>query len=243
MAVALTLAQLRNLASGLRVGQRFTIEWSTFEDPDTRHSWSCVVQSVNAESASATFTSEDADDVEEAWDFPDVDEDDGGLQYHYWKVTTAPAREKRGMGSSIKKSLLRSTVVAWKKSSWLPLLSEGHLGREIVVAEVFRQLNIPDRMQAASFSQTSEHERCVLGEVVLGVIGLLQRLPPEQQELPEVDQILNPALGRLCEHRAGDGKTGKERTEAMDRVRETWQREEHKGDKVTQVMLGLKPGK
>ena len=111
-----------------------------------------------------------------------------------------------------------------------------------MVSEIRRQLNIPERALQAGFGLTSGHERCALGESLFGVVALIAILDPASQGLDEIDQILNPILRRLCEHRAGDNKNGKERTEAMDKVRKAFTKNDFKNDDITQAMLGYSAG-
>lgn len=252
MSRRLTLAELRGSIRGLKVGASFALVWADPDDhPDQKYNWTCIVQSKPSED-SATYTSADADDVTYNFSIPSVREGENDetrpqfLDIIYYDLVIAAQSTKKSMASHKKKSVFTSSICAWKRGTWTAPLNmagdSGILGRELVVSELRRQLNIPERAQQASFGLTSDHERCALGEAVFGVVALIAVLDPASQGLDEIDQILNPLLRRLCEHRAGDNKNGKDRTEAMDKVRKAFGKTDFKNDDITQAMLGFAAG-
>ena len=64
-------------------------------------------------------------------------------------------------------------------------------------------------------------------------------LDKSSQQLKEIDNVVDPLLRRLCEHRAGDNKSGAARTAAMERVRHAFGRQDFKQDDITLAVLGL----
>jgi len=246
----LTVPQLTAQVKLLKVGDTFTLEWSELES-DVKLTWKCVCSGKSAD-GTATFTSVDADDTEEQFDIPSFEEADDEAQeeeedgtpklaYHYFALTIAAKKVKRGMGESCKKSLFASSVVAWQPRTWAPFLNAGHnlLGREFLSTEIRRQLNFPERVQMNAFTQPYEHDRCALGEALLAMINLLASLQPDQQYTPEIHAVLTPILRRLCEHRVGDTATGAERSKRMDAVRAEFIKEDFRHDKISQVMAGF----
>ena len=253
MAAPLKLPAVQAIVRKVVVGTTFMLKWADPDDAGTIFTWKCLVM-TKASPAACTYTSIDADDVAHQFDLPSLTEieegedaipedDDGVMDVHYHEITLAAESAKRGMAAHKKKSLVASSIVAWKRSTWTTALNmEGDaalLGRELVVSELRRQLAIPDRAHEASFANTSEHERCALGEALYGVVDLLTVLDKGSQQLKEIDHVLDPLLRRLCEHRAGDNKSGTARTAAMDRVRSAFGRQDYKQDDITLAILGL----
>ena len=248
----LTLVELRRQIVDLKVGASFSLVWADPDDhPDQKHTWAAIVQSKPT-NESATYTSVDADDTTFHFQIPSISEnavDEGADDYLdiiYYDLVIAAQSAKKTMASHKKKSVFVSSICAWKRNTWTAPLNmpgdSGILGRELVVSELRRQLNIPERALQSCFGLTSDHERCALGEALFGVVALIAILDPASQGLDEIDQILNPILRRLCEHRAGDNKNGKERTEAMDKVRKAFTKNDFKNDDITQAMLGYSAG-
>ena len=246
----LTISEIRRQVQDLIVGSQFTLSWSDPEDPATRFNWTCVVQSKPT-AVSATYTSADADDPAHHFELPSLTEGvedeaaDDFMDIIYFDMIIAARSAKKSMAGHKKRSVMSSSICAWKRHTWTPALNmtgdAALLGKELVISELRRQLNIPERSQQASFGQTSDHERCALGEAVFGVVALISVLDPSSQGLEEIDQVLNPLLRRLCEHRAGDGKNGKERTESMDRVRKAFSKTDYKNDDITQAIQCRNP--
>ena len=251
----LTLDSIERQLERTKTGDIILIDWSDVSDPDRVISWKCVVQSKPT-ATSATFTSVDADDPQEVWDMPQLaegdedyaDDDDkqknGKLAILYRNITLPVRPAKKSMAGSKTRFLARSSIVGWKKSTWMPHLNAtgaaGALGRELVVSEIFRQLDVPEQMNAARFTRVDEHECAVLGEVLIGVVDLLRRLEAGEQDLREINQILNPVIRRLCEHKAAKGLLGDKRTKAMAEVHEAFVGDALRGDKISQIMMGVK---
>ena len=253
MAAPLSLAAVQAVVRKMVVGTTFTLKWADIDDAGTMLTWKCLVMTKGTDS-SCTYTSADADDVAYQFDLPSLfvpeegeaqpaDGDLDVMDVRYHEITLAAVSAKRGKAGHKKKSLVASSIVAWKRSTWAgPLNMEGDasiLGRELVVCELRRQLAIPDRANEAAFSSTSEHERCALGEALYGVVDLLTVLDKSSQQLKEIDNVVDPLLRRLCEHRAGDNKSGAARTAAMERVRHAFGRQDFKQDDITLAVLGL----
>lgn len=243
----LSLDQVKAFANKIKTGDTLVLKWATKEDPDTIFTWECVVQTVAA--GRATFTSRDADDPLHVFDLPSVvyepDDDEitdalVDLVYYDLRVKERPVRKT--MAQMKTRSLARSTICAWKVSTWRSLLGDGMYGREIVTGELFRQFGIPERMNQQRFTENEEFEACTLGEILLGAVDLMRAVTDEVRDSPQMDALLRPLIGRLCELKAGQGKKGAERTKAMNDVRKVIDQTAHHGDKLTQAMLGHTSG-
>jgi hypothetical protein len=250
----LHLVDIRQFLTSVRVGDVLIVTWATLDDPTTEMVWECVVQSKPTAN-SATFTSKDADeDAPPSFDLPDLsppgagdEEKDEDLQYVYHSIVAKARHAKKGMGEYCQRSLHTSKIVAWKFRTWLPMLNmEGdmsRLGYELVIGELRRQLQFPERVQMAFFTNQADHDRCALGEALMALVQFLAILEPSQQTCPEVERVLQPILRRLCEHRVGDNATGADRSRRMEQVRNEFLREDFKNDRITQVMAGITPPK
>eukprot|EP00759_Apiculatamorpha_spiralis_P035821 PhF_6_TR36334/c0_g1_i1/m.53213 len=126
------------------------------------------------------------------------------------------------MRSMCTKFLASGSVVAWSYRTWLPILN-------------------PEPIALQYIQNQADHDRCAMGEALVAMVHFLQKLPPDQQTMIEIENILSPLLRRLCEHKKAEGLSGVERTKAMEAVRQVFLGQDLKDDPISQVMYGLKP--
>lgn len=244
-----TAAQVRAFADGLAVTDRFKLDWADPADPGVILSWTCVCIG-KLPGSRLLFTSVDADEPEAEWELPNYNGYEGmidpqnppgddALAILYHKMVAMPRVARKSMAQAKTRSMARSSVIAWKPATWKVLLAQGQVGRDLVCGELFRQLGIPERIHQATFKELEDHECCTLGEVLLSYLDLIRVLPENIRAAPEVDNVLQPMLMRLCEMQAGRGKKGEARVKAMTLVRKAFLQDVHKDDKITQAMLGI----
>ena len=248
----LTVAQLRAFAkdASAQRGRIVKMAWATKEDPNTVRTWRCKIHSVDTTVGSFKFTSEDADaeDVDTVWDFPAFDEPDEAdtdgdtaveLEFYYYRLAFEAVEVKKKMSKQGIKTLGASDVIAWKKKTWIHKINQSSEARVTTQLEVFRQLNVPERMNQKNFTSAEEHEACFLGEILLSVIALIAATNPEVRDSPQMDAILDPILMRLSEFKHARGLTGKDRSAAMQELRHAWQKHDVKDDPITALMMGI----
>jgi len=246
MADRLSLAALQAFARTLSVGDQFTMEWSDPDDPAVVLTWRCKV-TAKLTDVLAHFRSEDADEREEDFEFPNIAEGlnrpptDADLDAHYHRVVKVPQGiGKKSMRKSKSSSLARSSILAWKPATWKTFLKPGDpYGRKLTIDTIFEQLQIPERINQQSFKVVEDYEACALGEIVIGLVDLMLAVTEEVRECHQMDNVLMAALVRLSELKAGRGKSGEARTKAMQAVRTAALGNELAHDKLTRAIMGL----
>jgi len=242
----------------VKPGKIFSLEWSTRDIPTAVFVWRCRIVAINRDQDTPylRFTSDDAaeEDREEEWLLPkfeslegdasdeEMPEDDAHLLYFYYSIELV-SREKAGSGKSMAGSAARaltaSGIIAWQPATWKAKLQTD---RFQVVTEVFRQLEIPERLNQAKFKCADDHEACTLGEIWLSTIDLFDACENKVRDSPQADALMSRILLRLSQIRAGRGKDAKERTKAMDLVLAEWLRNETPNDRITHAILGISRG-
>jgi len=245
----LSLAAVRAVIKELKVGDEFKIRWADSEDPDVIMSWTCKVTAKPSEDL-AHFRSTDSDDPDEDWEIPAFKDNhvpsptstdaDLDLNYHYLAKTTQVVAGRKSMKSAKLSSYAKSTICAWKPSSWMSWLKPGDLvARKCVVDTLFEQLQIPERINQGSFKTVEDWEACALGEILLSQFDLILVVNNEVRDCPQMERSLMATIVRLCELKVGRGKTGEARTKAMTSVRTAYMGSELHNDPLTKAMLGL----
>jgi len=241
----------------VKVGKILSLSWSTRTAPTAVFVWRCriVAKFAGEDPPYILFTSDDAaePDREEEWVLPkfvshesdeedeETPEDDSHLEFHYYSIELVSREKAQGksMAASAARALSSSGIVAWQPATWKAKLETD---RYQVVSEVFKQLEIPERLNQAKFKSADDHEACALGEIWLGVVDLLAVCDNKVRDCPQSDALMSRILLRLSQIRAGRGKEGKERAKVMDAVLAAWLRTETPNDAITHAILGISRG-
>lgn len=250
----LSHAQVLNFASNRQIGEVFIITWSLKDDRETKYTWKIRVVNIPFPGM-FQFTTADAPDGDDSyqWEFPKlsdgvqkgpndpITEDD--VECFYWDLRQIHANTaaRKSLTQQAKLQTLRSSIVAWKPSTWHNYLMGGQLGRDLVLKELFDQLKIPERINQSDFTEAWQHEACVLGEILISLVDhqLVVHQATSCQHFAKAQQHV---VDRLLELKAGIGKKGDERSKVMKAFRTETLKEQYKGDHRALAFMGIPSG-
>jgi hypothetical protein len=129
-------------------------------------------------------------------------------------------------------------IVPWLAETWGALInhSDQVVGRTLLLNELKEYFLLWPRHFLTDRHTSVDHERTTLLEVITGWVILAQSVVEWNTGL--FLGIVRPALLRLAELVKGEGKSGKDRTVAMNSVRNATLKLTYRNDPLTAVMLG-----
>lgn len=223
-------ADVKEFTKSLKPGDRYKVVWSTANDPQPV-TWTGEVRSKPRENLALVVYLE-AKDTKQEYELPPGDT----TKIH---TLTAIAESTRPTMESGRLDVTSSGIIPWQPLTWSTMLKGNNAlhGRTLLLDTLKGYFGYKDRADQREDWLASDHEKCVLGEVIRNWVILTQSLSDEQASSKIILAIIEPVVLRLCALKRGEGLRGEDKKEAMNAVHGAHFKLVFKDDPLSKLMM------